>query len=122
VISLVATFGLLTWFWQEGHGWEAFFGISATGATSFWLPLMVFVFLFWPLDGLRGLHSHAQARGVRPHGSTDAAVIEGLRCTGRIVTSAALIPSTLPSLAASKRSRSPSPPRCRVTSSSPPET
>ena len=33
-------------FWQEGHGSDAIFGISPTGAVTFWIPLMVFAFLF----------------------------------------------------------------------------
>ena len=33
-------------FWQEGHGSEALFGIAPTGAVTFWVPLMVFAFLF----------------------------------------------------------------------------
>jgi RND superfamily putative drug exporter len=46
VLSLAATFGLMTWFWQEGHGSLAIFGIPATGAITFWVPLMIFAFLF----------------------------------------------------------------------------
>ena len=45
LLSLAATFGLLTWFWQEGHGSQAIFGTPATGAITFWVPLMVFAFL-----------------------------------------------------------------------------
>ncbi|MGH7746785.1 MAG: MMPL family transporter, partial [Candidatus Dormibacteria bacterium] len=46
LMSLAATFGLVTWFWQDGHGSSAVFGIPATGAITFWIPLMVFAFLF----------------------------------------------------------------------------
>ena len=46
LMSLAATFGLMTWFWQEGHGSQALFGIPATGAITFWIPLMIFAFLF----------------------------------------------------------------------------
>src|SRR5205085_1490714 len=46
LLSLAATFGVMTWFWQQGHGSDLVFGISATGAISFWLPLMMFAFLF----------------------------------------------------------------------------
>ena len=46
VLSLTATFGLMTWFWQEGHGSQAVFGIPGTGAITFWVPLMIFAFLF----------------------------------------------------------------------------
>ena len=67
------------------------FGIPATGAITFWLPLMVFAFLF----GLSMDYEVFILTRVREEyertGSTEAAVIEGLGRTGRLVTSAALI-------------------------------
>ncbi len=91
LISMGAAFGLMTWFWQEGHGSNAIFGIPATGAIPFWIPLMVFAFLF----GLSMDYEVFILARVREEydrtGSTDAAVIEGLGRTGRLVTSAALI-------------------------------
>lgn len=38
LLSMAATFGVVTWFWQEGHGSSALFGIPATGAITFWIP------------------------------------------------------------------------------------
>ncbi len=91
LVSLAATFGLLTWFWQEGHGSETLFNIPATGAITFWLPLMVFAFLF----GLSMDYEVFILSRVREEydesGSTEHAVTEGLGRTGRLVTSAALI-------------------------------
>jgi RND superfamily putative drug exporter len=91
LISMGAAFGLMTWFWQEGHGSSAVFGIPATGAIPFWIPLMVFAFLF----GLSMDYEVFILARVREEydrtGSTDAALIEGLGRTGRLVTSAALI-------------------------------
>ena len=91
LLSLAATFGAMTWFWQEGHGSQALFGIPPTGAITFWLPLMVFTFLF----GLSMDYEVFILTRVREEyertGSTDAAVVEGLGRTGRLVTSAALI-------------------------------
>jgi len=91
LLSLAATFGVMTWFWQQGHGSDLVFGISATGAISFWLPLMMFAFLF----GLSMDYEVFILTRVREEyertGSTEAAVIEGLGRTGRLVTSAALI-------------------------------
>jgi RND superfamily putative drug exporter len=91
LISMGAAFGLMTWFWQEGHGSSAVFGIPATGAIAFWIPLMVFAFLF----GLSMDYEVFILARVREEydrtGSTDAAVVEGLGRTGRLVTSAALI-------------------------------
>jgi putative drug exporter of the RND superfamily len=91
LLSLVATFGLMTWFWQDGHGSSAIFGIPATGAITFWIPLMVFAFLF----GLSMDYEVFILTRVREEydrtGSTETAVVEGLGRTGRLVTSAALI-------------------------------
>jgi putative drug exporter of the RND superfamily len=91
LLSLTATFGLMTWFWQEGHGSSAIFGIPATGAITFWVPLMIFAFLF----GLSMDYEVFILTRVREEydatGDTNAAVTEGLGRTGRLVTSAALI-------------------------------
>jgi RND superfamily putative drug exporter len=91
LLSLAATFGVMTWFWQEGHGSSLVFGIPATGAITFWVPLMVFAFLF----GLSMDYEVFILTRVREEydrtGSTDAAIVEGLGRTGRLVTSAALI-------------------------------
>jgi RND superfamily putative drug exporter len=91
LISMGAAFGIMTWFWQEGHGSLAVFGVPATGAITFWIPLMVFAFLF----GLSMDYEVFILARVREEydltGSTDGAVVEGLGRTGRLVTSAALI-------------------------------
>jgi RND superfamily putative drug exporter len=91
LISMGAAFGVMTWFWQEGHGSNALFGVPATGAITFWIPLMVFAFLF----GLSMDYEVFILARIREEydrtGSTDAAVITGLGRTGRLVTSAALI-------------------------------
>ena len=89
--SLAATFGVVTWFWQEGHGSQAIFGIAATGAITFWVPLMIFAFLFGlSMDYEVFILSRVREEYDRT-GSTDGAVVEGLGRTGRLVTSAALI-------------------------------
>jgi putative drug exporter of the RND superfamily len=91
LISMAAAFGVMTWFWQQGHGSSAVFGIPATGAITFWIPLMVFAFLF----GLSMDYEVFILARIREEydrtGSTDTAIIEGLGRTGRLVTSAALI-------------------------------
>ncbi|MEP6598294.1 MAG: MMPL family transporter [Actinomycetota bacterium] len=91
IVSLAATLGLMVLFWQYGYGSQAIFGIEATGAVTFWIPLMVFAFLFglsmdyevFILSRIREEYDGAR--------STNAAVIEGIGRTGRLVTSAALI-------------------------------
>src|SRR6201999_107972 len=76
---------------EEGHGSSAVFGVPATGAITFWIPLMVFAFLF----GLSMDYEVFILARVREEydttRSTDAAVIEGIGRTGRLVTCAALI-------------------------------
>jgi len=91
LLSLGATLGLMVLFWQHGVGSDAVFNINATGAITFWIPLMVFAFLFglsmdyevFILSRIREEYDGAR--------STNAAVIEGIGRTGRLVTSAALI-------------------------------
>ena len=46
LVSVSAVFGAMVLFWQDGHGSQAMFGIAPTGAITFWLPIMVFAFLF----------------------------------------------------------------------------
>jgi RND superfamily putative drug exporter len=91
LVSLAATLGVMVWFWQDGHGSSPIFGIEATGAITFWIPLMVFAFLFG-LSMDYEVFILARVReeydGAR---STDAAVVEGIGRTGRLVTCAALI-------------------------------
>ncbi|WP_131769611.1 MMPL family transporter [Candidatus Protofrankia californiensis] len=91
ILSLGATFGGVVLFWQNGYGSEQVYGIEATGAITFWLPIMVFAFLFglsmdYEVFILARIREEYDARG-----DTDAAVIEGVGRTGRLVTSAALI-------------------------------
>ena len=91
VLSLAATLGVMVLFWQDGHGSQAIFGIQATGAVTFWIPLMVFAFLFGlSMDYEVFILSRVREEydGAR---DTNEAVIEGIGRTGRLVTCAALI-------------------------------
>jgi RND superfamily putative drug exporter len=91
LISLTAVYGLMVLFWQEGYGSDAIFGIAKTGAVTFWIPLMVFAFLFG-LSMDYEVFILARIREEYDAGaSTDDAVIQGIGRTGRLVTSAALI-------------------------------
>src|SRR5947199_26981 len=91
LISLAATLGFMVWFWQSGHGSDAIFGVAQTGAVTFWIPLMVFAFLFG-LSMDYEVFILARIREEYDRGkSTDAAVITGIGRTGRLITSAALI-------------------------------
>ena len=91
LVSLAAVFGAITWFWQEGHGSEAIFGISATGAITFWLPVIIFAFLFGLSMDYEVFILARMREEYDATGSTAHAVVTGLGRTGRLVTSAALI-------------------------------
>jgi RND superfamily putative drug exporter len=69
----------------------AIFGIAATDAITFWVPITVFAFLF----GLSMDYEVFILSRVREEydegGSTTEAMVHGLARTGRLVTSAALI-------------------------------
>src|SRR4051794_17571184 len=91
LISLAATLGFMVLFWQNGHGSNAVFGVHETGAVTFWIPLMVFAFLYGlSMDYEVFILSRIREEYDRGR-STDEAVVEGIGRTGRLVTSAALI-------------------------------
>jgi RND superfamily putative drug exporter len=91
LVSLTAVYGAMVLFWQEGYGSDELFGIAATGAVTFWVPLMVFAFLFG-LSMDYEVFILSRVREEYDEGySTNEAVIEGIGRTGRLVTSAALI-------------------------------
>ena len=91
LVSLGAVLGASTWFWQDGHGSHAVFGIAATGAMTFWLPPLIFAFLFGLSMDYEVFILARMREEYDRSGSTQAAVVRGLGRTGRLVTSAALI-------------------------------
>ena len=91
VLSVAATFGFVVWFWQHGHGSEAVFDIVPTGAITFWVPVVIFGFLFGLSMDYEVFILSRMREEYDKTGSTRAAVVEGLGRTGRIVTCAALI-------------------------------
>jgi RND superfamily putative drug exporter len=91
LLSLGATYGLLVLFWQRGIGSEAVFGIAETGAIAFWVPFIVFAFLFGLSMDYEVFILARMREDYDATGSTDRAVVQGMARTGRLVTSAALI-------------------------------
>ncbi|MBK3563721.1 MMPL family transporter [Streptomyces sp. MBT62] len=91
LVSVAAVFGMITWFWQDGHGSNAIFGIAATGALTFWLPVLIFAFLFGLSMDYEVFILARMREEYDRTGSTAYAVEHGLGRTGRLVTSAALI-------------------------------
>jgi putative drug exporter of the RND superfamily len=91
IISVSATFGATVLFWQEGHGSQQVFGIAPTGAVTFWLPVLIFAFLFGLSMDYEVFILARMREEYDKSGDTDTAVITGLARTGRLVTGAAMI-------------------------------
>jgi RND superfamily putative drug exporter len=91
LVSMAAVFGAVVFFWQQGHGSDALFNASPTGAINLWLPVVIFAFLFGlSMDYEVFILSRMREEYDRT-GNTNLAVISGISRTGRLVTSAALI-------------------------------
>jgi uncharacterized membrane protein YdfJ with MMPL/SSD domain len=90
LLSVAASYGVLVWLFQNGHG-ESLLGFESTGAITAWLPLFLFVILFGLsmdyhvliLSRIRELHEGGM--------STREAVAEGIKDTAGVVTTAALV-------------------------------
>lgn len=91
LISMAAVFGSVVFFWQMGHGSGAIFDVSPTGAITFWLPVLIFGFLFGLSMDYEVFILARMREEYDATGDTESAVITGLGRTGRLVTSAALI-------------------------------
>ena len=91
LISLAAVFGAIVFFWQLGHGSGAVFNVAPTGAINFWLPVVIFAFLFGLSMDYEVFILARMREEYDRTGDTDMAVITGIGRTGRLVTSAALI-------------------------------
>jgi putative drug exporter of the RND superfamily len=91
LISLAAVFGAIVFFWQQGHGADAIFNVSPTGGINFWLPVVIFAFLFGLSMDYEVFILARMREEYDRTGDTSMAVITGIGRTGRLVTSAALI-------------------------------
>ena len=91
LISLAAVFGTVVFFWQLGNGSDAVFDVSATGAITFWVPVVIFAFLFGLSMDYEVFILARMREEYDATGDTAMAVVTGIGRTGRLVTSAALI-------------------------------
>jgi RND superfamily putative drug exporter len=91
LLSVGAASGLMVLVWQHGLGSEAIWGIEATGSINVEMPIVIFAFLFGISMDYQVFILSRMREGYDRTGSTDAAVVEGIGRTGRLVTSAALI-------------------------------
>jgi RND superfamily putative drug exporter len=91
LLSVGATFGAVVAFWQYGYGAEHIFGIRPTGAVTYWIPLVIFAFLFGLSMDYEVFILARMREEYDRTGSTTRAVVTAMGRTGRLVTSAALI-------------------------------
>jgi putative drug exporter of the RND superfamily len=91
LLSVAAAWGLMVLVWQYGWGSDLIWGIEATQAINVELPIVVFAFLFGISMDYQVFIISRMREAYDRTGSTDAAVVEGIGRTGRLVTSAALI-------------------------------
>lgn len=91
LLSVAASWGLIVLVFQHGLGSEQLWGIEATQAINVEMPLVVFAFLFGVSMDYQVFIISRMREAYDRTGSTEAAVVEGVGRTGRLVTSAALI-------------------------------
>jgi uncharacterized membrane protein YdfJ with MMPL/SSD domain len=91
VLSVGAAYGALVLIWQLGWGSNSIWGIPATGSISPFVPMLLFGFLFGVSMDYEVFILARVREAYDRDGDTDAAVVEGISRTGRLVTSAALI-------------------------------
>jgi putative drug exporter of the RND superfamily len=91
LLSVGAAWGLIVIVWQHGLGSDAVWGIEATNSVNVEMPIVVFAFLFGISMDYQVFILSRMREAYDRTGSTDAAVVEGIGRTGRLVTSAALI-------------------------------
>jgi RND superfamily putative drug exporter len=91
LLSVAAAWGIMVLVWQRGLGSEAIWGIEATRSINVEMPIIVFAFLFGVSMDYQVFIISRMREAFDRSGSTEAAVVEGIGRTGRLVTSAALI-------------------------------
>jgi putative drug exporter of the RND superfamily len=90
LVSLGAAYGIIVFIFQKGHG-SSLWNITATGAVTAWIPLMIFAFLFGLSMDYEVFMLSRMREAYDETGSTERAIELGLARTGKLVTSAALI-------------------------------
>jgi RND superfamily putative drug exporter len=90
LLSLAATFGIVVFIFQEGHG-SSLWGIAATQSITAYIPVMIFAFLFGLSMDYEVFMLSRMREAYDETGSTGKAIELGLARTGKLVTSGALI-------------------------------
>ena len=91
LVSLAAAYGIIVFIFQQGHGARGDLGRARDAGDHPLDPADDLRVPVRALDGLRGLHAHPHARGVRRDRRHETAIALGLARTGKLVTSAALV-------------------------------
>ncbi|MEK6276753.1 MAG: MMPL family transporter [Actinomycetota bacterium] len=91
LISLGAAYGIVVFIFQQGHGSEAIWNVSATQSIIPWIPLMIFAFLFGLSMDYEVFMLTRMREAYDETGSTPQSIRLGLMRTGKLVTSAALV-------------------------------
>src|SRR5690606_21074990 len=90
LLSVGATFGIVTWVFADGHGIELF-GAAASGYISNFIPLLMLALLF----GLSTDYEVFLVSRIKEHyeesGDNEESVAVGLEATGPLITGAAFL-------------------------------
>jgi uncharacterized membrane protein YdfJ with MMPL/SSD domain len=90
LLSVGASYGILTLVFQDGHG-EKLLGFHSIGGITSWLPLFLFVILFGLSMDYHVFILSRIREAVTGGMSTDRAVAYGIKQTAGVVTSAAIV-------------------------------
>ena len=90
LLSVGASYGILTLVFQDGHG-ESLLGFESLGGITAWLPLFLFVILFGLSMDYHVFILSRIREAVDGGMSTDRAVAHGIKQTAGVVTSAAIV-------------------------------
>ena len=90
LLSVGASYGILTLVFQEGHG-ESLLNFTSLGGITSWLPLFLFVILFGLSMDYHVFILSRIREAVDSGMSTDRAVAHGIKQTAGVVTSAAIV-------------------------------
>ena len=90
VLSLAASFGIVVFVFQQGHG-SSLWNIEATQSITAYIPVMIFAFLYGLSMDYEVFMLSRMREAYDETGDTDKAIELGLARTGKLVTSGALI-------------------------------
>jgi RND superfamily putative drug exporter len=90
LLSVGASYGVLVWIFQEGHG-QGVIGFHSTHAITSWLPIFMFVLLFGLSMDYHVFILNRIREGHLAGHSTERAVSDGIKSSAGTVTAAAVV-------------------------------